>query len=118
VLQIREAQPRRAATDILGMNGNVSDLTVTILTNIRDEIVGLRGEIREVRDEVRATNERLDTLTDRFDGLTDRVDGLTDRVETGFAAVNDRLDNVIKIVGAHHGELESRVRRIEDHLGF
>ena len=107
------------------MNGNVSDLTITILTNIRDEIVGLRGEVvelrgevvelrgevvelrgevREVRDEVRTTNER--------------VDALTERVESGFTAVNHRLDNVIKIVGTHHGELESRVRRIEDHLGL
>ena len=79
----------------------MADLTIEVLKDIRGEIRELRGEI-----------------STRLDALTERVDGLSERVEAGFTGVNHRLDNVIKIVGTHHHELESRVKRIEDHLGL
>lgn len=69
---------------------NVSDLTIEVLKDIR-------SELRDMHTELRTLNER---------------------VETGFTAVNQRLDSVLKIVGTHHTELESRVRKIEDHLGL
>ncbi len=77
------------------MSNDVSDLTIEVLKDIREEMRGMRAELHEVRGELH---------------------GLNERVETGFASVNQRLDSVLKIVD--HGELESRVKRIEDHLGF
>ncbi len=90
-----------------------SDLTIDIL--------------KDIRDDIRKTNARLDTLTEHvqvltqrvetgFGGINQRVDALSERLETGFADVNRRLDGVLAISGGHHAELESRVRRIEDHL--
>lgn len=83
---------------------NVSDLTLEVLKDIRSELIGVRSDLT-------AVNQRLDVVTKRLDTLTVRV-------ETGFAEVNSRLDNVIEITGRHHAQLESRVRRIEDHLGL
>jgi methyl-accepting chemotaxis protein len=103
-------QPIPGPVDILDMS-NVSDLTIRVLEDIRDDMRGMRADVRH--------------LTERVDHLTERVDHLTERVETGFAEVNTRidqtnkrLDNVVKIVGTHHQDLESRVSRIEDHLGL
>jgi hypothetical protein len=78
-------------------NGEMSDKQIQILEDIHAEMRGMREDVR---------------------GLTERVDRLTERVDRGFSEVNDRIDNVIKIVGAHHNELEERVSRIEDHLGL
>jgi hypothetical protein len=72
------------------MDDKVSDLTIEVLKDIRAELRSLNG----------------------------RVDALAERVDSGFASVNQRLDSVLKIVGTHHAQLESRVRRIEDHLGL
>lgn len=83
---------------------NVSDLTVGILKDIRDNI-------RELSAEQRGTNQRLD-------GVTERLDALTESTRLGFSGVNQRMDSVLKIVGTHHIELESRVKRLEDHLGL
>ena len=87
---------------------NVSDLTIEVLKDIREELRSLRGD--------------LNTLTERvetgFATVNARVDALTERVETGFAGVNRRLDGVLEITGRHHTQLESRVARIEDHLGL
>lgn len=100
---------------------NVSDLTIEVLKDIRAQLGelteikarmdGIHGELTEIRSELRSVNQRVDRLTDR-------VDRLGERVETGFDGVNHRLDSVLKIVGTHHTQLETRVRRIEDHLGL
>lgn len=77
---------------------NVSDLTLEVLKDIRTEL-------RELR-------ERVET------DVVPELRALRDRVETGFAGVNQRLDSVLAIAGTHHVKLESRVTRIEDHLGL
>ncbi len=48
-----------------------------------------------------------------------------EEIGSGFAAVNARLDGmsarldgVLELVGGHHRSLESRVTRIEEHLGL
>ncbi len=104
-----------------GMTDN-SDVTLEVLKNIRDDIRDLRGELRTTNDRLDALIDRVDTLTVRVDtgfaAVNQRVDLLTERVETGFGEVNRRFDGTLAIAGGHHTELESRVQRIEDHLGL
>ena len=99
-------------------NGNVVDMTIEVLKDIREELRGVNQRIDGLSQRVDGLNERVDGLNERVDGLNERVDLLNERVETGFAAVNGRLDSVLKIVGTHHLQLETRVTRIEDHLGL
>jgi predicted nuclease with TOPRIM domain len=113
-------------------DGKMADLTIEVLKDIRAEMRGMRGELVEVRDDmrgmrgelhelrgdVRALQGEIHEVRGELHGLNGRVDTLNERVDSGFAGVNHRLDGVIKIVGTHHRELESRVKRIEDHLGL
>jgi chromosome segregation ATPase len=104
-------------------NDKVTDLTVMVLREIRDEVRELRGEAKE-------TNARLDQTNARLEGLTQRVDGLQVEMRQGFSALRaemhqgfellgNRIDNVL--LGEHrqeHEELRGRVERIEQHLGL
>ena len=78
-----------------------SDLTIRVLTDIRDEIRGMRGEVRATNErvdhlevhlsrelaEVATTNRQIVTLLrDRFD-LRDRVE----RCERDIAELKQRL---------------------------
>ena len=95
-----------------GKDSNVSDLTVEIL--------------RDIRDEARKTNARLDGLNERVDGLNERVDSLQvgfvalrTEMHEGFEHLGGRIDNLL--LGEHrseHEELRGRVERIEQHLGL
>jgi hypothetical protein len=73
--------------------GTVSDLTVKILEKIHGELRGVNG--------------RLDALTEKVDHLNVKID-----------QTNERLGHVIAMIGTHHSSLESRVERIEKHLGI
>lgn len=105
-----KAQPPPASSDILAMS-NVSDLTLDVLKDIRADLRELRAEQRVTNERLEDTNKRLDVLTEAtrvgFAGVHQRIDG-----------VSQRIDSVLKIVGGHHTELESRVKRLEDHLGL
>jgi hypothetical protein len=69
------------------------------------------AELKEFRVE---TTARLDQTNASLGSLrTDvnlRLDGTNNRID----AVNDRLDNVIRIVGTHHADHEQRLRALED----
>lgn len=90
-------------------SGDVVDITVEVL--------------KQIRDEVRIANDRLEETNDRLDrGLKET----NDRLDRGFAAVGqridalgDRIDNVM--LGEHreeHLRLRERVTRLEQHLGL
>ena len=99
---------------------NVSDLTLEVLKDIRADIRELRAEQRETNQRLGDTNQRLDGTNQRLDTLqretNERLDTLTEATRIGFSGVNQRIDSVLRIVGTHHTELESRVKRLEDHL--
>lgn len=84
--------------------GNVSDLTLEVL--------------KQIRDEVRQTNSRLDQMNGRLDRhehiLELHGQALTKLIHE-VAGLNGRFDNFL--TGSHgrsHTELEDRVSRIED----
>ena len=90
--------------------------------------------LRDIRAEIRNTNGKLDGLAQRVDGLAQelgrRIDETNDelrgfkletrenfrRVDDRFERLESRLDNIVTIAGAHHGDLAARVLRIEQHL--
>jgi predicted nuclease with TOPRIM domain len=113
-------------------DGKMADLTIEVLKDIRAEMRGMRGELVEVRDDMRGMRGELhevrgvlhelrgdvQTLQIEMREVRGELHALNERVDSGFNAVNQRLDGVIEIVGTHHRGLESRVKRIEDHLGL
>lgn len=56
---------------------NNDDVTLLVLT--------------EIRDEIRSTNTRVDTLTTRVAGLNTHFDGLREELRAGLKATNDRV---------------------------
>ena len=56
-----------------------TDLTLTILQNIRGDIQGLRGDIQGLRDDITALGGRIDNLERRIDNLERRFDSLEGR---------------------------------------
>jgi methyl-accepting chemotaxis protein len=74
-----------------------SDLTVTIL--------------REIRDEVRSTNGRLDHLTGRVDQMSGRTDLMSGRI----VQVTDRVDQMSGRMDQMTGRMDQMVDRM-DHM--
>ncbi|MBI5481409.1 MAG: hypothetical protein HY906_21295 [Deltaproteobacteria bacterium] len=80
----------------------VVDLTVRILTQIRDEI--------------RTTNSRLDAVRTE---LKSEIGELRAEMHTGFDLLGKRIDNLL--MGEHgrdHAELRERVVRLEERAGI
>jgi hypothetical protein len=84
------------------------DLTVEVLKQIRDEVVGLRGEMRETRE----------TLSERIDGLGGHIDGLgekVDRLERRQTASEVRLaTELVAVPQAVHGVRDLRRERLDE----
>ena len=104
----------------------MTDLTTEILIEIRDEIRGTNARLDR-------TNERLDCVVEEQirhstaivalevgqrrmeERLNDTINGVTRAVE----GLNARIDNVlIGGVGQTVREHESRIQRVEQHLGL
>jgi hypothetical protein len=113
------------------------ELNTKILIDIREELRANREELRttrdELREEIRGTNKRLDFVSEQnirqatamvalesrlgnaIEGLQTDVRGLNAEVR----GLNGRLDNVfIGGMGKTVREHESRLQRVEQHLGF
>ena len=80
--------------------GEVVDLTVEILKDIRQEIRGLREDQRAMAEEQHAMAGEQVAIREELHG------------------VNGRLDNLIDLSGRAWRGLERRVRRLERHAGF
>ncbi len=91
--------------------GDVTNLTVEILAQIRDELVGLREEVRT----------RLSSLDTRLSNLENLVTDMNARlrmVEAALLQTNTRLDNLVELSGKAWRDLERRVRKPEKHVGL
>ncbi len=84
------------------------DLTVEVLKQIRDEIVGLRGELRETRT---ALSDRIDQTNEKVDVLARRQTETEVRLATELVAVAQAVTSVRQIIGE---KLDDR-RRVDDH---
>jgi hypothetical protein len=100
----------------------MSDLNTQVLIDIRNEL-------REMRGDIRGTNERLDRTNERLDRSVQeqiRLATTLVAVEVGqremkeeIRGLNARIDNVlIGPMGTTVKEHESRIRRVEEHLGL
>jgi hypothetical protein len=86
--------------------GNVTDVTVAILRNIRDELKDLRSirdELRELRVEVHEL--RVDT--------NERFEALESTTARGFEAVTARIEHLRDFSGERWRDHERRIRRLE-----
>jgi hypothetical protein len=62
--------------------------------------------LERIAGNIEETNRRLDET---------RAE-LRSEMRDGFAGVHTRLDNVIKIAGAHHTDHEERIRALENQV--
>ena len=105
----------------------MSDLTTQILIDIREELRTSRDEVRkdlretsaELREEMRGTNKRLDFLVEQqIRNATESV-ARENRLGSAIEGLNARLDNVfVGGMGKTVREHESRIQRVEQHLGL
>ena len=87
----------------------VSDRTIEILKDIRDEIRGVRGEVRELRAD---TNQRLEANNQRLDFVATTILDLAgqNRLVVRYTkALAERPDDLEARLSA----LESRVEKLE-----
>lgn len=84
------------------------DLTVEVLKQIRDEVVGLRGELRETRT---ALSDRIDQTNEKVDALTRLHTETEIRLATELIAVSQAVTSVREVL---REKLDDRPR-IEDH---
>lgn len=97
---------------------NVSDLTLKVLENIRDDLRSLNGRVDGLRDDLGGVRADLNNLSTRVEAGFAALEHRMERVEIEAIGANRRLDSVLKIAGTHHSELEDRVSRIEQHLNL
>ena len=99
------------------------DLTVHILTEIRDELRGVRDEVRSVRDEVRVTNQLLDETRTELkaeiaqvrDEVGHKILAVELRVATGITNLNATSIETNRLL-TDRFELRDRVERCEHEI--
>lgn len=98
-----------------------SEITTTILRQIRDEIIATRTELGS---RIEATNVRLDATNERLDLMNDRIDVTNDRlsiVETVVRDAAQQISTVVDHVKMTHNtaidDLRKRVTKLEKKVG-
>lgn len=120
---------RRWSIEIITRVSEPENLSVVILKQIREEIVGtnrrvdaLRAESKQQVDTLRAeVTQRLDHLTEGQVRLATDVAGLRGEVHDLRGEVTrqgDRLENAISTGGSVIRDLRDRVERLERHTGI
>lgn len=84
------------------------DMTVEVLKQIRDGVVGLRGEVRETRT---ALGDRIDQTNERLDTLARRQIETEIRLATELVAVSHAVTSVREVI---REKLDDRAR-VDDH---
>lgn len=84
---------------------STDDLTLEVLKQIRDEIIGTR---RDLGARIDQTNERLDQTNERLDSTNHRLSA----VETTLLDLAEQQRFVVR----HLGTLSARDRRFEDDI--
>ena len=99
-----------------------TDITIQILTSIRDEVTGLRGEVTGLRGEVSGLRGEVRQTNARLDGLRSDLTGRMDKLERRQIETEVRLaTELVNVVSAIH-EVRDELRadrelrsRVEDH---
>jgi uncharacterized coiled-coil DUF342 family protein len=98
-----------------------SEITTTILRQIRDELIATRTELKA---EIAKTNERLDQANERLDQTNERLDTTNERLGAVETVVLDLVAHVkirSSVVQAAQGsaieDLRERVAKLEAKVG-
>jgi hypothetical protein len=86
-----------------------SDVTVEILTDIRDEIRGVRTEVRELRSD---TNERLDGTNRHLDATNERL-GTVETAPLDLAEQQRFVVRYTKVLSERDSRIDGRVSALE-----
>ena len=86
------------------VNEKVSDITVEILKDIRDEIKGLRED----------TNERFEQMDKRFE----RMEGDIAQIRNDMSHIVSRFDNDLILMASDMENVKRRLQACEQRLGI
>jgi methyl-accepting chemotaxis protein len=107
------------------------NLTVHVLREIRDEIVGLREDQRAMREDQHAMREDQRAMREEIHGMRHDLNGRLDQTNSRLDQTNSRLemlvedvsqfrhetarhfDTILKVSGEHYRELRERVGVLE-----
>ena len=101
-----------------------SDITTTILRQIRDELVGVRGAVEKTNQRLDVTNDRLDVLAEQGYRTNERLELTNERLSVVETVLRDVAAQVV-FVGryvknkqdAAIADLRKRVVRLEKKVG-
>ncbi len=79
---------------------NNSDLTISILKGIRDDLAALRAEAVKTNERLDTTNERLDTTNERLERVEHRQTESEIRLATELVAVAQAVNQVRDLLKA------------------
>jgi archaellum component FlaC len=113
-----------------GQGGEVRDLTVEVLKDIRRELVRVNERLEGVDARLEGIDARLEGMDARFEGMDARFERMEGRLEAleaglrrvereaarGFEAVSARIDHLLDFSGERWRDHEERLRRLEDRL--
>jgi chromosome segregation ATPase len=101
-----------------------SEITTTILRQIRDELVGVRGAVENTNQRLDVTNQRLDVTNQRLDALAEQATTTNERLSVVETVLRDVAAQVV-FIGRYVknkqdsaiADLRKRVVRLEKKVG-
>lgn len=72
-----------------------SEITTTILRQIRDELVGVRGAVEKTNQRLDATNQRLDVTNEHLDALAAQAGLTNERLSVVETVLRDVASQVV-----------------------
>lgn len=103
------------------MADSISELTVDILRQIRDQLVKTHERVETLSNQQAEANELIKVLVDSHSKLNEKVDSTNSRVDSTNARLDRLTDEIIKSRtndAARLLEHDERLARIEKHLGL
>ena len=93
------------------VNEKITDITVEILKNIRDEIKGLRED----------TNDRFKQIDKRFEQMDKRFERMEEdigQIRKNISHIVSRFDNDFILLANEVNNIKGRLQVCEQHLGI
>jgi len=93
------------------VNEKITDITVEILKNIRDEIKGLRAD----------TNDRFEQMDKRFEQMDTRFERMEEdigQIRKNINHIVSRFDNDFLLLANEMNSIKGRLQVCEQHLGI
>jgi len=100
------------------VNEKITDITVEILKNIRDEIKGLR---EDTNDRFKQMDKRFEQMDKRFEQMDKRFERMEEdigQIRKNISHIVSRFDNDFLLLANEMNSIKGRLQVCEQHLGI